>query len=93
MGRKNRRRDASVPLRPLGSVTAVRSLPDGDWYVRTIPGPAAAKAYRCPGCQQEIPPGTAHVVAWRADRHDGEENRRHWHTPCWNTRDRRRPSR
>lgn len=92
MGRKNRRMDDAVPLRPLGSVTAAQSLPDGDWFVRPIAGSAATKVYRCPGCQQEIRPGTAHLVAWRADRADGDEHRRHWHTPCWNARDRRRPS-
>jgi len=91
MGRKNRRDEGAVPLRPLGSVQASQSHPDGDWHVRTITGAGATKAYRCPGCQQEIRPGTAHVVAWRADRHDGEEYRRHWHTPCWRARSRRVP--
>lgn len=83
--------DDAVPLRPIGSVNIAQSFPDGDWYVRTITGAAAVKAYRCPGCQQLIPPGTAHVVAWRADRHDGEEHRRHWHSPCWTNRGTRRP--
>lgn len=92
MGRRNRRIDDAVPLRPIGSVASVHSFPDGDWHVRTITGAAATKTYRCPGCQQEIRPGTAHVVAWRADRHDGDEFRRHWHTPCWSTRSTRRPT-
>jgi hypothetical protein len=92
VGRKNRRVDDNVALRPIGSVQATQSGPDGEWHVRAIPGSAAAKTYRCPGCQQEIRPGVAHVVAWRADRHDGDEFRRHWHTPCWNTRSRRRPT-
>lgn len=78
-------------MRPLGTVAAVQAHPDGMWHVRTISGAGAAKTYRCPGCQQEIRPGLPHVVAWRADRHDGEEHRRHWHTPCWNARARRRP--
>ncbi|MGB8022264.1 MAG: hypothetical protein WCF04_13625 [Candidatus Nanopelagicales bacterium] len=93
MGRKNRRRDDPTPLRPIGWIAPVQSHADGDWHVRPIPGAAANKTYRCPGCDQEIQPGSAHVVAWRADRHDGGEARRHWHTPCWNGRDRRRPSR
>ena len=29
-----------------------------------MPGAAATKAYRCPGCNQLIPPATPHVVAW-----------------------------
>jgi hypothetical protein len=48
------------------------------WQVRAIQ--KATKEYRCPGCNQEIRPGTAHVVAWREN---DEEGRRHWHTPCW----------
>lgn len=92
VARRNRRRDDRAPLRPIGSVNVVQSHPDGDWYVRAITAGAATKTYRCPGCNQELRPGTPHVVAWRADRPDGEEYRRHWHTPCWNARDRRRPS-
>ena len=66
------------------------SWPDGDWIVRQIPGAAAAKAYRCPGCDQEIPPGTAHVVAWPAET-AGVGLRRHWHRACWDRRLNRRP--
>lgn len=61
--------------------------------VRSISGTAATKTYRCPGCRQEIPPGTPHVVAWRAgdaaraawapDEADADPERRHWHTGCW----------
>ncbi len=91
MGRRNRRRDDAVPLRPVGSVAGVQSHPDGQWHVRTIAAAAALKTYRCPGCQQEIRPGTAHVVAWPMDRPAGEELRRHWHSPCWANRARRRP--
>jgi hypothetical protein len=58
-----------------------------DWAVRQISGGAAVKYYRCPGCDQEIPPGVPHVVAWPllGDVAD----RRHWHRACWNARDRR----
>ncbi|MGH3681889.1 MAG: hypothetical protein ACRDT2_16770 [Natronosporangium sp.] len=34
------------------------------WRVRQIPGGAAVKSYRCPGCDQEIRPGVPHLVAW-----------------------------
>ncbi|PSK86254.1 hypothetical protein CLV63_13523 [Murinocardiopsis flavida] len=58
--------------------------PDGVWAIRRISGAAATKAYRCPGCHQEIPPGMPHVVAWRPGG-DGDD-RRHWHTSCWERR-------
>ncbi|TVL94189.1 ATP/GTP-binding protein [Streptomyces sp. SAJ15] len=58
-----------------------------EWMVRQVGGFAAAKYYRCPGCDQEIPPGVPHVVAWRGD--GGADDRRHWHKACWNARDRR----
>lgn len=65
------------------------------WRVRQIPGSAATKTYRCPGCDQEIRPGVAHVVAWPLEPliGSGEQDRRHWHTGCWRARDRRRPFR
>jgi hypothetical protein len=62
------------------------SHPDGEWVVRPVTAIAAEKEYRCPGCDQEIRRGLAHVVAWRPG---DEGNRRHWHTPCWNARLRR----
>jgi hypothetical protein len=67
--------------------------PDGAWRVRGVPGAAASKAYMCPGCRQQIVPGTPHVVAWPAERmgaFGGPGDRRHWHTACWSARDRRR---
>ncbi len=74
--------------------TRVESGPDGTWTVRGIAASSAVKSYVCPGCHQEIPPGTAHVVAWRNDDVLGDEaavaGRRHWHTGCWRHRDRRR---
>ena len=65
---------------------------DGDWLVRTVPGAQATKQYRCPGCDQEIKSGVAHVVAWPADEHGSVEQRRHWHTGCWAARGRRGPT-
>jgi hypothetical protein len=66
---------------------------DGDWLVRRVSGASSGRAYRCPGCLQEVTAGTPHVVAWPADTvvGDGLEQRRHWHSPCWDRRDRRRP--
>ncbi|MEO3749686.1 ATP/GTP-binding protein [Streptomyces sp. B6B3] len=64
-----------------------------DWMVRGMAAGAAAKHYRCPGCDQEIPPGVPHLVAW--PRNGDVADRRHWHRACWNARDRRsvRPQR
>jgi hypothetical protein len=91
--RRHHRRD-EVPVLDLDRtqrVEAVQTWSDGDWTVRTIPGAAAVKQYRCPGCAQEIRPGVAHVVAWPADGRGDLGDRRHWHRPCWQARDRRRP--
>lgn len=59
-----------------------------DWVMRPVTG-STGKTYRCPGCDQEIPPGVGHVVAW--PEHHGVDDRRHWHRACWNARDRRAP--
>jgi len=76
------------PLDPNLGTSAQRL--DGRWIVRTVPGAAAAKAYRCPGCAQTIPPGTPHVVVWSAEPGltgaAGVEERRHWHRGCWERR-------
>ncbi len=71
--------DGSEPLR---APDIVASAPDG-WQVRLVQPGGATKEYRCPGCNQEIRPGTKHVVAWREDDPEG---RRHWHLPCWQRR-------
>ncbi|HWM39274.1 MAG TPA: ATP/GTP-binding protein [Streptomyces sp.] len=57
-----------------------------EWAVRQVGG-SAGKQYRCPGCDQEIPVGVPHVVAW--PRMGDVDDRRHWHKACWNARDRR----
>ena len=69
--------------------------------VRPLTGPATGKTYRCPGCDQEIRPGTPHVVTWPAYARDSDldpwdtesaaDRRRHWHTACWRARDRADP--
>jgi hypothetical protein len=78
----------------------VEEAADGDWAVRTLTGAGSTKTYRCPGCDQEIRPGTPHLVTWPAYPRDSDlepwdtgsaaDLRRHWHTVCWRTRDRRR---
>lgn len=58
------------------------------WSVRQVAGGSSPnKRYRCPGCDQEIPGGTPHVVAW--PEYAGVDERRHWHKACWNAKDRR----
>lgn len=89
--RRNRRtRDAARPpgAGASGGPQVVQQGPDGDWIVRPVA--AGAKAYRCPGCDQEIAPGVGHVVAWPAEG-GGLEDRRHWHRPCWEHRHDRLP--
>ena len=70
----------------------VEEHPDGDWVVRTITGATSTKAYRCPGCDQEIRPATPHVVAWPAEGYGTVEDRRHWHKACWKSRGKRGPT-
>ena len=58
------------------------------------PASRATKTYRCPGCDHEIRPGTAHLVVWQTDLGEqAVEDRRHWHTPCWQHRATRSPTR
>ena len=87
--------DSDSPALRLGP-ERIESGPDGDWVVRAVPGTAAVKTYRCPGCDQEIRPGTAHLVVWPAYT-PGLAERRHWLRPCWqgrlNRHVRARPSR
>ncbi|NJQ00790.1 ATP/GTP-binding protein [Streptomyces zingiberis] len=98
--RRNRPRGGSSPSRtgagrggaeeeaPLGGGWGTTVTWQGEeWVVRPVGGPTAAKHYRCPGCDQEIPPGVPHVVAWARLR--PVDDRRHWHRACWNARDRR----
>ncbi len=90
MGRKNRRLEPA-PRPNFGGSETTESHPDGEWHVRRLTGSAATKVYRCPGCDHEIRPATPHVVAWPADIPKGADERRHWHTPCWNNRGNRGP--
>ncbi|MEG3614212.1 hypothetical protein [Isoptericola haloaureus] len=75
--------------RALGGVRH-ETAADGEWTVRRVRG--GDKPYVCPACRQQIPPGTAHVVAWQRDAWGGEAaglaDRRHWHSSCWQRRER-----
>ncbi|OLF18655.1 hypothetical protein [Actinophytocola xanthii] len=97
MPRRNRVRRAAgspAPAPPplTGGWQRLESAPDGDWLVRRVTGTGTTKLYRCPGCDQEIRPGTAHVVVWPADETGGIADRRHWHEACWTARGRRGPT-
>jgi hypothetical protein len=93
MPRSNRRRPEGESLdlsRALAGRLRIEHKRDGDWNVQPISAAGAAKSYVCPGCGLEIPPGTEHTVAWRADGIMGAEDdlagRRHWHLHCWRIR-------
>lgn len=92
MPRNRPQRPPHVPLRS-SAVTRTESGPDGEWLVRTVSATSAVKDYRCPGCDQVIPAGVPHLVAWPADGYGSAEDRRHWHSPCWGARRHRRPGR
>jgi hypothetical protein len=47
----------------------------------------AVKTYRCPGCDHEIPPGLGHEVVFPRGT---PQERRHWHTGCWQRASRQR---
>ena len=102
MSRRGRRSSGGRPggRPPLSPPDPVEEAGDGDWVVRSVTGSATGKSYRCPGCDQEVRPGTPHVVTWPAYARDSDldpwdtdsaaDLRRHWHTACWRARDRRR---
>ena len=88
---RHNRRGTSPPPVPGGakSLTEQRAAWRGeDFIVRAVTG--SDKAYRCPGCDQEIRMGQPHIVAWPAFD-DSAADRRHWHHACWTARDRRAP--
>ena len=60
----------------------------GGLEVRPVQPYQATKAYQCPGCNHVISVGVGHLVVVPLDAPD---LRRHWHRPCWEHRDRRRP--
>jgi hypothetical protein len=80
--------DDAVDLnRVLFGAPRIESRRGVSWNVQSLSPTSASKTYLCPGCSLEITPGTAHIVAWRADGLMGEADdlaaRRHWHTHCW----------
>lgn len=90
MPRSNRRREDGEPLdleRILAGRRRTEVKRDGEWNVQPQSAASAVKVYTCPGCSLDIPIGTAHLVAWRADGILGPEGdlaaRRHWHEHCW----------
>ena len=80
------------PLPGLGAFQVTRTeagpgrLAGEDFQVHDVAPGQATKWYRCPGCDQEIPPGVAHVVAWPSDYGGRADDRRHWHRNCWGKR-------
>ncbi|WP_415951746.1 ATP/GTP-binding protein [Streptomyces sp. KLOTTS4A1] len=89
-GRSGRGGDAGseAPALRYGGFERLEDHQGEEYCVRQVAGASAAgKTYRCPGCDQQIPSGVAHVVAW--PQHGGVDDRRHWHKACWNARDRR----
>lgn len=94
MPRANRRRDDGAPLdlaRVTGGAPRRDAYAGGEWFVRPVTGAGSSRAYRCPGCQQQVGPGIPHVVVWPADGLGGVDDRRHWHTECWRSRHGRPP--
>ena len=93
MPRQNRRGrdDAHAASRPLATSGERREDWRGETYaVRAITGSGATKAYRCPGCDQEIRSGAPHLVTW-PEFDVAADDRRHWHSACWAARDTRAP--
>ena len=89
-----RRRARKRSHGPLPTPRRIEPGVDGyDYEVRQVPAARATKVYRCPGCDHQIRPGTAHVVVWPAESDGSSEDRRHWHTPCWSRRATRGPTR
>jgi hypothetical protein len=93
--RRNRSQRLDSPLDE-GRIGAPQSVETWDglpWVVRAIRGSSSVKTYRCPGCDHEIQPATAHVVVWPVDPIGGTaaDARRHWHSACWRRRRDRPP--
>lgn len=91
MARKNRRQRPELRSLPADGAAyfGTREVvgPYGESYLmRQMGASAAKKFYVCPGCNQNIPPGVAHVVAWPKETGRGAEDRRHWHRGCWDRR-------
>ncbi|MCG7259744.1 MULTISPECIES: hypothetical protein [Corynebacterium] len=94
MPRRNRRiREEPRSLPRDGSAfLGSQTVPGPSWthgepfVMRHVGSAAAQKYYVCPGCNQNIPPGVAHIVAWPRDTGGRADDRRHWHRHCWERR-------
>ncbi|MGB3233531.1 MAG: hypothetical protein WBB57_23055 [Mycobacterium sp.] len=95
MGRRRAARRRTPSRNPLPTRRIEVGADGDDYEVRPVPAARATKVHRCPGCDHEIKPGTAHVVVLPADSGvaDAVEDRRHWHTACWSHRATRGPTR
>jgi len=84
--RRAPRRSGGPPV----DLTRVVTKYDGDWNVRPLTGAASTKPYTCPGCNRPIRMATPHVVVWPVEKallsKDALDERRHWHTTCWERR-------
>lgn len=73
-----------------GDLPPVEDKHDGQWHARRLTGASSRATYTCPGCHRAIPPATPHVVAWPVLKPllsaEAVDERRHWHTDCWNRR-------
>lgn len=56
------------------------------YILRRVGAAGAQKNYVCPGCNNTIFAGMAHIVAWPQEGGGRVEERRHWHTRCWERR-------
>lgn len=80
------------PPRPLsqGGFAQLVTKTDGAWMVQTMTGGSTTRTYLCPGCDRQIAIGAAQVVAWPREASIGStsavDERRHWHTSCWQRR-------
>ncbi|WP_408931604.1 hypothetical protein ACKFRM_10200 [Corynebacterium sp. YSMAA1_1_D6] len=94
MPRRNRRIRPEQRYLPShgGALLGPQTVPGPSWtngepfIMRHIGSSAAKKFYVCPGCNQNIPPGVAHIVAWPRDTGGQGDDRRHWHRHCWDRR-------
>jgi hypothetical protein len=78
MPRRNRRAGEAPPgpaPRPRSAAPVWAELTG--YEIRRI---SSEKAYRCPGCDHPIRPGSWHLVVVPDDV---PEERRHWHVECW----------
>lgn len=88
--RSNRRRrdDRPLPVAALeGRIDTSVTWRGSRWGVRRLAGANATRPYRCPGCEHEVAPGTPHVLVWPLDGLGGMDDRRHWHSRCWQSRE------